>query len=134
MPVEQLAGRKKFGCRWLHGRKVYEGVVDSIIGRWMRLKVVMNNINNGSSVKLESYLDNKNTNYWVKVTDLVDDCGRYAKTSASGFRLAGCNRDKDYVVVNEGSVTTFRSDNLIWDFKDLSIREVDPHQTRTRME
>ncbi len=102
MPVEQLAGRKKFGCRWLHGRKGYEGVVDSIIGRWMRLKVVMNNINNGSSVKLESYLDNKNTNYWVKVTDLVDDCGWYAKTSASGFRLAGCNRDKDYVVVNEG--------------------------------
>ncbi len=103
-------------------------VTDPIIGRWVGLKVIMYNINNDSSVKLESYLDNKNTNYWVKVTDLVDDGGWYAKTSDSEFRLAGCNRDKDYIIINEGSVTTFRSDNLIWDFKDLSIREIDSHK------
>jgi len=103
-------------------------VTNSLIDRWIGWKVVIYNINN-SEVKLESYLDNTNTNYWVKVTDLVDDGGWYAKMPDSHFFDADCSKDKDFVITNSGSTATFRSDNLIWDFKNLSIREIEPDKT-----
>ena len=101
-------------------------VTNSLIDRWVGWKVVIYNINNNSEVKLESYIDNTNTNYWVKVTDLVDDGGWFAKMPDSNFFGAGCYKDKDFIITNSGSIATFRSDNLIWDFKNLSIREIDP--------
>jgi hypothetical protein len=101
-------------------------VTNSIIDRWVGWKVVIYNINNDSEVKLESYLDNTNTNYWIKVTDLLDDGGWYAKTPDSDFFDADCSKDKDFIITNSGSTATFRSDNLIWDFKNLSIREIEP--------
>ena len=103
-------------------------VTNSLIDRWIGWKVVIYNINN-SEVKLESYIDNTNTNYWVKVTDLVDDGGWYAKMPDSHFFDADCSKDKDFVITNSGSTATFRSDNLIWDFKNLGIREIEPDKT-----
>ncbi|HEX2306604.1 MAG TPA: hypothetical protein VHH33_09995 [Nitrososphaeraceae archaeon] len=100
-------------------------VTKSLIDRWIGWKVVIYNINN-NEVKLESYLDNTNTNYWIKVTDLVDDGGWYAKMPDSDFFGAECSKDKDFIITNSGSTATFRSDNLIWDFKNLSIREIEP--------
>jgi len=50
-------------------------VTNSLVDRWVGWKVVIYNINDNSEVKLESYIDNTNTNYWIKVTDLVDDGG-----------------------------------------------------------
>ena len=35
-------------------------------------------------------------------------------------------KSKDYIVTNAGTIVTFRSDNLIWDFKNLSVREIIP--------
>lgn len=104
-------------------------VTNSLIDRWIGWKVVIYNINNNSEVKLESYIDNTNANYWVKVTDLVDDGGWYAKMPDSHFFDADCSKDKDFVITNSGSTATFRSDNLIWDFKNLSIREIEPDKT-----
>ncbi|HEY7226816.1 MAG TPA: hypothetical protein VH481_01680 [Nitrososphaeraceae archaeon] len=101
-------------------------VTNSLVDRWIGWKVVIYNINNNSEVKLESYLDNTNSNYWVKVTNLVDDGGWYAKMPDSNFFAAGCYKDKDSIITNSGSTATFRSDNLIWDFKNLSIREIEP--------
>ena len=101
-------------------------VTNSLIDRWIGWKVVIYNINGNSEVKLESYIDNTNTNYWIKVTDLVDDGGWYAKMPDSNFFGAECSKDKDFIITNSGSTATFRSDNLIWDFKNLSIREIDP--------
>jgi len=101
-------------------------VTNSLIDRWVGWKVVIYNINGNSEVKLESYIDNTNTNYWIKVTDLVDDGGWYAKMPDSNFFDAECSKDKDFIITNSGSIATFRSDNLIWDFKNLSIREIDP--------
>lgn len=101
-------------------------VTNSLIDRWVGWKVVIYNINGNSEVKLESYIDNTNTNYWIKVTDLVDDGGWYAKMPDSDFFDAKCSKDKDFIITNSGSTATFRSDNLIWDFKNLSIREIDP--------
>jgi hypothetical protein len=104
-------------------------VTNSLIDRWVGWKVVIYNINGNSEVKLESYIDNTNTNYWIKVTDLVDDGGWYAKMPDSHFFDADCSKDKDFIITNSGSTATFRSDNLIWDFKNLSIREIDPAES-----
>jgi hypothetical protein len=101
-------------------------VTTPILGRWIGWKVIIYNINNDTAVKLESYIDNTNTNFWIKVSDLVDDGGWYSKSNDAEFYSAGCDRDKDFVVTNGGPVVTFRSDNLTWEFKDLSIREIDP--------
>ena len=101
-------------------------VTNSLVDRWIGWKIVIYNVNNNSEVKLESYLDNTNSNYWVKVTNLVDDGGWYAKMPDSNFFAPGCYKDKDSIITNSGSTATFRSDNLIWDFKNLSIREIDP--------
>jgi hypothetical protein len=87
----------------------------------------MYNINNNSTaVKLESYLDDKNNNEWRKVTNLVDDGGWYANSSDKEFYSVDCGRPKDYIIANGGPIVTFRSDNTIWDFKNLSVREISP--------
>ena len=104
-------------------------VTNSLVDRWVGWKVVIYNINDNSEVKLESYIDNTNTNYWIKVTDLVDDGGWYAKMPDSHFFDAECSKDKDFIITNSGSTATFRSDNLIWDFKNLSIREIEPAES-----
>lgn len=101
-------------------------VTTPLLDRWVGWKVVIYNINNNSEVKLESYLDNTNTNYWVKVTDLIDDGGWYAKRPDSDFFHPNCSKDKASIITNSGSTATFRSDNLIWNFKNLSVREIKP--------
>jgi hypothetical protein len=101
-------------------------LTDSILGRWIGWKVVMYNINNDTAVKMESYIDNKNTNYWVKVTDLTDDGGWFANSPDNIFYSANCGKAKDYIVTNGGTIVTFRSDNIVWDFKNLSVREIIP--------
>src|SRR5919112_898809 len=101
-------------------------VTDSILGRWIGWKVVMYNINNDTAVKMESYIDDKNNNNWRKVTDLIDDGSWYANSPDNIFYSANCGKPKDYIVTNTGPVVTFRSDNMIWDFKDLSVREIQP--------
>src|SRR5215213_4094449 len=117
---------------WQHGgytdERAKAKVTDPILGRWIGWKVVMYNINNDTAVKMESYIDNKNTNYWVKVTDLVDDGGWFADSPDNIFYSANCGKAKDYIIINGGPIATFRSDNLVWDFKDLSVREIIPEE------
>lgn len=108
------------------GRDNAKVVVDPIIGRWIGWKVVMYNTNNNSAVKMESYIDNKDTNYWVQVTNLTDNGGWSAKSSDEKFYSTNCNKPKDYILTNGGPIVTFRSDNLVWEFKDLSVREIQP--------
>jgi len=106
------------------GRAISKVLNDPIVGRWIGWKVVMYNINNDTAVKMESYIDNTNTNYWVKVTDLLDDGGWYAKNSDKEFYSANCGKPKNYIITNGGPTVTFRSDNVVWDFKNLSVREI----------
>ena len=47
-------------------------VTEPIIGRWIGWKVVVYNMNNDTAVKMESYLDDRANNHWIKVTDLID--------------------------------------------------------------
>jgi hypothetical protein len=106
--------------------RAVEKVTDPIIGRWIGWKVVIYNIDNNTAVKLESYLDDKNNDEWRKVSDLIDDGGWYANSSDKEFYSVDCGRPKNYVITNGGQIVTFRSDNTIWDFKNLSVREINP--------
>ena len=54
----------------------------------------------------------------------MDNGGWHAGTPNDLFYSVDCGRSKDYIILNAGPIATFRSDNMIWDFKDLSIREV----------
>jgi hypothetical protein len=101
-------------------------VTNSIVGKWIGWKVIMYNINNNSAVKMESYLDDKNDNHWVKVTDIIDDGGWFANSPDSIFYSANCGRAKDHIITEPGPDVAFRSDNLVWDFKNLSVREIQP--------
>ena len=103
-------------------------LTDSILGRWIGWKVVMYNINNDTAVKMESYIDNKNSNYWVKVADLIDNGRWFANSPDNIFYSANCGKAKDYIITNGGPIVTFRSDNLVWDFKNLSVREIIPEE------
>ena len=97
-----------------------------IIDRWVGWKVVMYNIQNNQAVKMESYIDDENNNKWRKVTDIIDDGQWYANTPDKIFYSANCERSKDYIITNSGSIATFRADNVALNFKNLSIREIQP--------
>jgi hypothetical protein len=99
-------------------------LTEPILNRWIGFKAIIYNINNNTAVKMESYIDNKNTNYWVQVTNLSDTGDWYAKSPDNEFNSAGCGRPKNYIINNGGPIVTFRSDNIVWDFKDLSVREI----------
>jgi len=97
---------------------------DTILDKWIGWKVVMYNINNNTAVKMESYIDENANNNWRKVTELVDSGMWYADYPDSVFNSVDCNRPKDYVITNSGPLVTFRSDNIVWQFKELSVREI----------
>jgi hypothetical protein len=101
-------------------------IPNSFINKWIGWKTVMYNLKNDSSVKMESYLDNEANNKWVKVSDVEDNGEWYADTSDDEFYSADCSKEKDYIITNSGPIATFRADNLIFDFKNLSIREIKP--------
>jgi hypothetical protein len=98
----------------------------SIVGRWIGWKAVVYNINNDKTVKMESYLDDKNNNQWVRVANLTDSGGWYADTSDKKFYKANCGKPKDYIITDSGPMMIFRADNMILDFKNLSVREIEP--------
>jgi hypothetical protein len=106
------------------GFRSYVPATHLLLGRWVGFKAIMFNINNDSAVRLQIYLDDNATNHWKKVADVIDNGGWYADTPNDLFYSANCGRSKDYIILNAGPIATFRSDNMIWDFKDLSIREI----------
>ena len=99
-------------------------IPSSFINKWIGWKTVMYNLENDSSVKMESYLDIDANNRWVKVSEVKDNGKWYADTSDDDFYSVDCGKEKDYIITNSGPTATFRADNLIFDFKNLSIREI----------
>jgi hypothetical protein len=99
-------------------------ITEPIINRWIGWKVIVYNVNNDSAVKMESYLDNTNSNYWVKVFEMTDDGNWLANSPDKIFYSANCGRSKDHIVLNPGPIVTFRADNAVLNFKDFSIREI----------
>ena len=97
-----------------------------IIGRWIGWKVIIYNISDNKAVKMLSYIDDKNNNQWRKVTDFTDSGKWYSSSPNNIFYSAHCGYPKDYVVTNSGPVASFRSDGIVWQFKNLSVREIQP--------
>jgi|SoiMethySBSTD1v2_1073268.scaffolds.fasta_scaffold604650_1 hypothetical protein len=98
----------------------------SFVNKWIGWKIVMYNLENDSSVKMESYLDIDANNKWEMVSEVKDNGEWYADTSDEEFYRGDCGKEKDYIITNSGPIATFRADNLIFDFKNLSIREIMP--------
>ena len=103
-------------------------VTEPILDRWVGWKVIIYDlrVNNETAVKLESYLDDNNNDSWEKVTEITDSGGWYSRSTDEKFFSAGCNKERDHVITEAGPFVIFRTDNLILDFKDLSVREIDP--------
>jgi hypothetical protein len=99
---------------------------DSLLNRWIGWKVIMYNIDNDKAVKMESYIDDNDNNNWRKVSEVIDNGGWFSRSSDEEFYSADCGRPKDYIITNSGPMVTFRSDNMVWDFADLSVREIQP--------
>jgi len=93
-------------------------------GTWFGFKIVIYNIENDSAVKMEAYVDENATNEWRKVSELTDDGGWYADSKK--FAKADCGRERDQVLTEAAPVVALRSDYIVWDFKDLSVREIQP--------
>jgi hypothetical protein len=85
---------------------------------------VIYNIENDSAVKMESYIDEHAANERKKVNEPVDDGGWYADSKK--FGKVDCDRARDQVLTEAGQVVAFRSDDIVWDFKDLSVKEIEP--------
>lgn len=92
-------------------------------GRWFGFKVVMYNIDNDKAVRMEMFLDERIDNKWIKVNSILDS-GQWYSDSRT-FHDVDCGRPRNYVVTNSGPLVGFRTDYLIWEFKNLSVREID---------
>jgi hypothetical protein len=104
-------------------------LAESYLNKWIGLKAVVYNVmkdNETSGVKLEMYIDGSNINNWTKVSDITDSGGWYTKSNNTEFFSAGCGRARDYVIIDGGPNIIFRTDNLLLDFKNLSVREIQP--------
>lgn len=111
----------------------------SLEDRWIGFKAVIYNfVENGNTyVRLESYIDDDVTdangnlvvkNNW-KLASVYEDKGGWA-TRDSDFN-ASCGRDRDEILTQAGgtssqNIAAFRSDDLTWSFKYLSVREINP--------
>ena len=82
--------------------------------------------NETSGVKLEMYIDSSNVNNWTKVSGITDSGRWYTKSNNTEFYSAGCGRARDYIIIDGGPNVIFRTDNTLLDFKNLSVREIQP--------
>jgi hypothetical protein len=71
-------------------------------------------------------LDDENNNKWKKVTDFIDNGHWYSSSPDAVFHSVNCGKPNDYIVTNPGPVVAFRSDGVVWNFKNLSVREIQP--------
>jgi len=96
---------------------VEENVVDDLHDRWVGIKHVVYDLDD-DAVKLELWVDDGNEeNNWRKVTEYVDD-GDWETDDSD------CDRDGDETI-DEGTRGGFRVDDSQFEFKKLSIREID---------
>ena len=97
----------------------FNTTIGSIMNKWTGFKGIVYNLAN-NSVKLESYVDKDANNQWIKVAELVDS-GNW------GNDMMHCNAKTEGAVISWGSpMIIFKSDNVTYDFKNLSVREITP--------
>src|SRR5215211_5075565 len=90
--------------------------LDNILSKWIGMKFVVYDLDNGD-VKLELWIDEGDmTNNWRKITELVDD----GDLSVEG---EDCGTPRNHII-KEGTRASFRVDDSLFDFKKLSVREI----------
>jgi len=110
--------------------------------RWIGFKAVIYNfVEDGETyVRMESYIDDDVTaedgnlvvrNNW-KLASVYEDRGGWS-TNDGDFD-SSCGRDRDEILTKPGGTSTqniaaFRSDDLTWSFKYLSVREIYPSRS-----
>ena len=101
---------------------VEENVVDDLEDRWVGIKLVVYDLDDDDEdVKLELWVDDGDEeNNWKKVTEHVDD-GDWETNDSD------CDRDGDETI-EDGTRGGFRVDDSEFEFKNLSIREINADQ------
>jgi hypothetical protein len=98
---------------------VEENVVDDLEDRWIGIKMLTYDTGHDDDVKLELWVDDGDEeNHWKKVTEYVDD-GDWETNDED------CDRSSDDII-EDGTRGGFRVDDSEFEFKDLSIREIEP--------
>ena len=99
---------------------VKENVIGNLEGRWVGVKLIVYDLDK-DDVKLELWVDDGDEqNQWKKATEYIDD---------GDWQVSGSDCDRsDDDIIEEGTRGGFRVDNSEFDFKDLSIREIQPGQ------
>ncbi|HEX9319657.1 MAG TPA: discoidin domain-containing protein [Nitrososphaeraceae archaeon] len=122
-----FSGKVRFAKEQWHVSYVftdYKTGTSSIKGKWIGFKYVLYNfqLNGKTAVKMELYLDKNNDGNFVKVDEAVDK-GGWGNTGGE------CNGAPDQIITWGGPIATFRWDTATdVDFKNLSVREIQPPQ------
>ena len=97
---------------------VAENVVDELQDRWIGIKLIVYDVSGEDDVKLELWVDNGDeTNNWKKVTEYIDN-GEWETDESH------CDRPDDYTI-DSGTRASFRVDDSEFEFKKLSVREIE---------
>ena len=97
--------------------------IGPIKGKWVGLKVIMYNIiqDDKPAVKLELWVDKKNSNDWIKAAEKIDN-GGWGNTGTE------CGGKPDQIITWGGPIASFRWDGATdVDMKKFSVREIAPH-------
>jgi hypothetical protein len=96
---------------------VAENVVSELQDRWIGIKFMVYDVDNGDA-KLELWIDDGDErNHWKKVTEYIDD-GEWETDESH------CDRSDDYII-DSGTRATFRIDDSEFEFKKLSVKEIE---------
>jgi hypothetical protein len=120
--------------------EVEEVTTVSLIGRWVGHKAVIYNVTDGGSthVRMESYIDDDVEdadgelvvrNNW-KLMTTVEDRGGWTSGSY-GSECGACNYENGQILIEPGgiddaNIAAWRSDDTLWNWKYLSVREIEP--------
>jgi hypothetical protein len=85
---------------------------------WFRFKGIMYNLPDGT-VKLENWLDPFLNNSWIKIAEYQDKGG----WGEDGNK---CQGKDDHIITWGSPIVTFRWDDALVDFRNLSVREIQP--------
>jgi len=97
-----------------------------VINKWIGIKMVMYNTA-PQNVKMELYFDKDANNNWEKIIEFEDAPG---KTSGKEHKpecknpITNQERAQDATIYYGGPFASFRADDIIFLFKDLSVREI----------